>query len=540
MSLALLATQKSHPSAAISAEVVNLSKHFGSLVALDRVSLKIEAGTLHALLGENGAGKSTLVKCLMGFYQATSGQLMVDGQECDIPDPRAAHSLGLGMVYQHFTLVPSLTATENLVINRPDCPALINWDRERAALSEFLTTMPFRIPLDVPVNRLASGQKQKLEIIKQLYLNSRFLILDEPTSVLTPGEAIEVLTLVRALCEQQRLTVLMITHKFREVTAFADTVSVLRQGRYTGGGKVADLSHQDMASLMMGDAGQSVSPAADPKMTTSGTPDKADSPIDSNTVLQLQNIRATSRSGNGLIFIDSLGIAAGEIVGVAGVSGNGQSELMEILSGQRSLVSGDIQVDGKPYTPNRKAARIAKVRYLPEEPLSNACAARMSVAENMAFRSFDEDACGKPTLWLNNGAMRRNAEQLITDFNVRTPSHDAPIESLSGGNVQRAVLARELTGNVRLLIASNPCFGLDFTAVAEIRERLRKARALGTAILLLSEDLDEILDLADRIVVMSEGSINYSCSIQEANIATIGHYMAGQDNEDAQSMRAPD
>lgn len=507
---------------ATSAEVVSLSKHFGSLVALDKVSLKIDAGSLHALLGENGAGKSTLVKCLMGFYQATSGQLMVNGRECSIPDPRTAQSLGLGMVYQHFTLVPSLTATENLVINRPDCPAVINWEQEKAALAEFLSTMPFRIPLDVPVYKLASGQKQKLEIIKQLYLQSRLLILDEPTSVLTPSEATEVLSLVKQLCDQQRLTVLMITHKFREVSAFADTVSVLRQGRYTGGGKVADLSHQDMAAMMMGKTESPITPAVPSEAAAPASRDSS-----TNTVLQLCDVKAPSRSGASLISIESLTVAAGQIVGVAGVSGNGQSELMEILSGQRPILSGTLQVDAKPFTPTRKAAREAKVRYLPEEPLVNASAARMSVAENIAFRNYDLDTSGKPTLWLNRSAINRYAADMIAAFNVKTSSPDAPIDSLSGGNVQRAVLARELSGDVRLLIVSNPCFGLDFTAVAEIRERLRVARDSGTAILLLSEDLDEILELADSIVVMSEGSINYECSRDEADVATIGHYMAG-------------
>lgn len=524
MSAVLPVGQALQSRTAISAEVVGLSKHFGSLVALDNVSLRIEAGTLHALLGENGAGKSTLVKCLMGFYQASSGQLVVNGHECDIPDPRAAHALGLGMVYQHFTLVPSLTATENLVINRADCPALINWEKEKSALSDFLDTMPFRIPLDIPVYRLASGQKQKLEIIKQLYLHSSFLILDEPTSVLTPAEATEVLSLVKNLCEQQRLTVLMITHRFREVTAFADAVSVLRQGRYTGGGKVADLSHKDMVSMMMGSAGQSLPAGLSPAT-------RVVAPAGNDTVLQLRNIRAPTKSGTGLISINSLSVAAGQIVGVAGVSGNGQSELMEILVGQRPLLSGEILVNGRPYTPTRSAARDARVRYLPEEPLANACAARMSVAENMAFRSFDQDTRGKPTLWLNSKAIRQYAEQLISTFQVKTSSSSAPMESLSGGNVQRAVLARELTGDVQLLIISNPCFGLDFTAVSEIRERLRSARSSGTAILLLSEDLDEILELADTVVVMSEGTINYRCAGHEAEPATIGHYMAGHSDD---------
>lgn len=505
---------------AIAAEVIGLSKQFGNLHALDNVSIKIEAGSLHALLGENGAGKSTLVKCLMGFYQPTSGQIIINGRECSIPDPRTAQSLGLGMVYQHFTLVPSLTATENLIINRPNCPTIINWQQEKTALSAFLKTMPFDIPLHIPVSRLAAGQKQKLEILKQLYLDSGFLILDEPTSVLTPAEAVDVLSLVQSLCKQKQLTVLMITHKFREVSAFADTVSVLRHGRYTGGGKVDQLSHQAMASMMMG--------SADKKPLSHRI--RSDVPVDSNAttpMLQLDNVKTKTSNGVGTISIDELSVCPGEIVGIAGISGNGQSELMEILTGQRALHDGSIQVDGMPFTPTRKSAREAGVRFIPEEPLVNACASRMSVAENIAFRTFDIDANGKASTWLNTNRLRDYARQLIGDFNVKTSTQDAPISSLSGGNVQRAVLARELSGDVQLLIVSNPCFGLDFGAVADIRKRLEYARSSGTAILLLSEDLDEILELADRILVISGGAINYTCSRESADPETLGHFMAG-------------
>ena len=212
---------------AISVEAVNMTMRFGDFTALDQVSINIPAGSFHALLGENGAGKSTLVKCIMGFYRATEGELLVAGQEARLSDQKMAQNRKLGMVYQHFTLVPSLTAVENLVISRADIPAVIDWRRERRRLDAFMADMPFSVPLDQPVSRLAAGEKQKLEILKQLYLGNRFLILDEPTSVLTPAEANEVLSHVRALTDAGEITVLMITHKFREVTAFADNVSIL-------------------------------------------------------------------------------------------------------------------------------------------------------------------------------------------------------------------------------------------------------------------------------------------------------------------------
>ncbi len=497
---------------AIGVETLHMTMRFGAFTALDDVSIRIDPGTFHALLGENGAGKSTLVKCMMGFYAATSGEMLVDGHEARVPDPKAAHALGLGMVYQHFTLVPSLTAAENLVISRENVPGIIDWSKERAALDAFMARMPFQVPMDQPVRALAAGEKQKLEILKQLYLGRRFLILDEPTSVLTPDEADEVLGHVRQLCEAGEISVLMITHKFREVTAYADDVSVLRRGKLVGGGKVSDLSHSDMAALMMGDA-KLAEPA--PRSGTRGGP-----------VLSMSGIKAHDRSGLKDIAIDTLQVHAGEIVGIAGISGNGQMEFMEILTGQRPCRSGEISVKDAPYAATRADARKSSVRYLPEEPLQNACAPKMSVAENISFRTFDMNGTGT-RFWLSGREMRQRASDLIAAFKVKTTSLDSPIQALSGGNVQRAVLARELTGDVDLLIISNPCFGLDFSAVSEIRARIIAARNKGAAVLLMSEDLDEIMELADRILVMSEGAIAFETSVEAADIAQIGQYMGG-------------
>ncbi len=416
------------------------------------------------------------------------------------------------MVYQHFTLVPSLTAAENLVISRKDGPAAINWREERKALAAFMTSMPFQVPLDQPVMRLAAGEKQKLEILKQLYLGRRFLILDEPTSVLTPVEADEVLGLVRSLCEARELTVLMITHKFREVTAFADDVSILRRGVYVGGGTVAGLTTDDMAELMVG--------AGLPQRPSLQTNKAGD------VVLSIDSVKAMDRSGLKAIEIDRLAVRAGEIVGIAGISGNGQVELMEILTGQRERSDGRIEVKGEPYRATRAEAHRLCVRTLPEEPLQNACAPRMSVAENINFRTFDINEKGAVFL-LKGRKMRQHAATLVDAFKIKTASLDSPIASLSGGNVQRAVLARELTGKVELLIISNPCFGLDFSAVAEIRSRIVTARNSGTAVLLMSEDLDEILELSDRIIVMSEGRLVFETSGTKADVAEIGRHMAG-------------
>jgi general nucleoside transport system ATP-binding protein len=499
---------------AIGLEAIAMRKVFGPLVALDDVSLKVPAGTFHALLGENGAGKSTLVKCIMGFYQPDAGQVLVDGSERAIRNPREAAEAGIGMVYQHFTLVPSLTGAENLVISRPRGPAIIDWTAENRSLAAFLDRMPFRVALDKPIAVLSAGEKQKLEILKQLYLDQRFIILDEPTSVLTPAEADEVLGLLRAMATRGEVTILMITHKFREVTAFADDVTVLRKGAFAGAGKVSATSTDAMANMMIGDTAL---------RERAARIERADRPV----VLDIAGVFADGDDGRPAIEGISLKVHAGEIVGIAGVSGNGQSALVETLSGQRPMRLGQLSIRGEDFLPDRPSMARLKVFGLPEEPLKNATVANMSVAENMAFRTFDRPPIASLGGWLSAAPMRLQAEDLIARYRVKTSSPDAPIGQLSGGNVQRAVLARELSGDVDVLIVANPCFGLDFASVAEIRAQIMDQRNRGAAVLLVSEDLDEILSLSDRVAVMSEGRIAYIEDIGRTDRATIGAHMAG-------------
>ncbi len=501
------------PDAAIPVETFGISKRFGDVAALEDVSIKVQSGSVHALLGENGAGKSTLVKCVMGYYRPDEGAVMVDGREVAIASPRDAQRLGLGMVYQHFTLVPHMTVLENMVMARPDVPMRIDWRAERRRLDAFLDTMPFRVALGVPVSMLAAGEKQKAEILKQLYLESRFLILDEPTSVLTPGEADEMLGMIGDMAHDRRITVLIITHKFREVMSFADEVSVLRRGRLVGGGKVADLTPDEMARMMVGD------------QDISGLGSRARAaPI--AVRLALEGLEAGNDEGLPAVRGVTLSVHAGEIVGVAGVSGNGQSELVQVLAGQRDPTAGAMIVGGEPYRARRAETRRHKVSVLPEEPLKNGCIPGMSVADNMAFRRFDRPpyAAGP---WLRRGEFRRTAEELIARYRVKTSSPDAPIATLSGGNVQRTVLARELSGEVDVLIVHNPVFGLDFAAVADIHAQIMAARNRGAAVLLVSEDLDELLELSDRLVVMFEGRIVHETTPGTADLAVIGRYMAG-------------
>jgi simple sugar transport system ATP-binding protein len=497
-----------------SLEAIGMTKVFGPLVALDDVSIKVEAGSFHALLGENGAGKSTLVKCIMGFYSADKGQVRLDGQEVAIRSPRDARANGIGMVYQQFTLVPCLTGAENLVISRADAPAVIDWAKEKKHLDAFMAEMPFRVPMNTPVSSLSAGEKQKLEILKLLYLDQRFMILDEPTSVLTPGEADEMLGLLGGMADRKEITVLMISHKFREVKAFCDHFTVLRRGRFTGAGDARAVSVPDMSAMMIGDT--AIRERAARKKHNEG-PDR----------LELAGLFAEDNDGLPAIKSVNLKVKAGEIVGIAGVSGNGQSALVEALSGQRPLSDGGIYINGEFFRPRRGSFDRYKVFGLPEEPLKNATVPRMSVAENLAFRSFDKPPVAKLGWWMSPGPMREKAKELIARYRVKTHGPDAPIETLSGGNVQRAVLARELSGDVDVLIVANPCFGLDFASVADIRSQIMEQRNRGAAVLLVSEDLDEILELADRVAVMSGGTINYVARIEDTDRNTIGQHMAG-------------
>jgi ABC-type uncharacterized transport system ATPase subunit len=500
---------------ALEVEVSGMTKRFGAFTALDDVSMRVAAGSLHALLGENGAGKSTLVKCLVGFYVPSAGQISVDGRERAIRSPHDSHALGIGMVYQHFTLVPSMTAAENLVMSRTDVRAIINWRAERARLAVFMDSVPFKVPLDKPVSQLAAGEKQKLEILKQLYLERRFMILDEPTSVLTPAEADEVLGMLRDMTHARKLTILMITHKFREVMAFADAASVLRRGKLTGEGRIAELNTAKLAEMMVGS--REIPQGRGTKSATAAGEPR----------LSIRNLEVEDDAGLPAVEHFSLDVRPGEIVGIAGVSGNGQRELVEALIGQRTPVAGSIQIGGKPYAASRGEIRYHRAFSLPEEPLRNACVPGMSVAENMALRNFDQAPLASSGIWLRGGAMREQAQRWISAFKVRTQGADAPIETLSGGNVQRAVLARELSESVSVLIVANPVFGLDFAAVAEIHDRILAARNAGAAVLLVSEDLDELLELSDRLLVIFEGRIVHDTPAAKADIAVIGPCMAG-------------
>ena len=502
---------------ALALDTFQLTKRFGAFTALDNCSLKVAPGTVHALLGENGAGKSTLVKCVVGYQRAEEGSVLIDGREHDIATPVVARDLGIGMVYQHFTLVPGMTVAENLLLARGHLPAVIDWPAVKKELSAFLDTTPFKLDLDATPQQLSAGQKQKLEILKQLLLKPRLLILDEPTSVLTPQEADEVLGLLRDRAHAGDCSIVLITHKFREVTAYADDVSVLRRGRLVAAHAVKQTNPQQLATDMVG--------GADDAKREFAAPERA-ALVRGAVRLRVQGLVVDGDRGQTAVDGLSLDVHGGEIVGVAGVAGNGQRELVEALVGQRARVGGQVHVGSEAFTATREQNRRLKVRSLPEEPLRNACVGELSVSDNIGMRTFDAPPAARMG-WMRGSVLRERARALIAEFGVKTRGELAPIRSLSGGNVQRAVLARELSDDADVVIVANPVFGLDFAAVAEIHQRLMDVRNRGGAVLLISEDLDELLALSDRITVMSEGRIVHQVNAREADRNALGAFMGG-------------
>jgi len=532
----------SAPTGAMALETYELTKRFGSFTALDHVSIKIEPGTVHALLGENGAGKSTLVKCVSGFHRPEEGAVMTDGREQDIANPVVARALGIGMVYQHFTIAPGMTVAENLLLAGGKTPAVIDWKSKRAELAQFLASTPFRLDLQARPSELAAGEKQKLELLKQLYLRPRLLILDEPTSVLTPQEADEVLGHVREIARSGACTVLLITHKFREVMAYADDVTVLRRGKAVHTTSVAYTGPALLARHMVGEAAEQaiaeeqLSPVHAVRAPVPDAPGKVGMALRaSQAALEVMSLQVMGDRGTLAVRELSFAVSPGEILGIAGVSGNGQRELVEALVGQRERASGQVRVMGQAYAARREENYRLKVRSLPEEPLRNACVADLSVAENMALRDFDRTPLSSGGR-LRFGEWRGRAREWIAGYGIKTQGEDAPIRSLSGGNVQRAVLARELNGEINVLIAANPVFGLDFAAVKEIHNRLLQVRERGGAVLLISEDLDELLQLADRIVVMSEGRLVYETPAAGAQREMLGAHMGGGHHHAAEAV----
>lgn len=487
-------------------EFVHVGMTFGSFAALEDVNWVLEPHRFHVLLGENGAGKSTLVKCLVGFQKPTSGQIVVNGEQVEFSSSRQARAAGLGMVYQHFTLADNLTVLENFLVARDDVPFVLSREQEARKIGDWMQTMPFQLPLDVPAGALSAGEKQKLEILMQLYHRPLILVLDEPSSVLTPDEADEVLGLLKRLVEARELTVLLITHKFREFEGFGDTVAVLRKGRLQASGPAAAFTQAQLGTLMIG---EEAAPAPERQRL-----DRAPGAVR----LGVRGLTVEGTRGTPALRSLSLEVREGEIYGVAGVSGNGQKELVETLMGLHPRGASAITLGGEPFRSRRSFLQRQGLALLPELPLRNACVGDLGVWENLSVHAPQY----RPQELL------RRAKDLQKRFGIKAAHLGQPIRTLSGGNVQRAVLARELRDNVKILVVANPCFGLDFAAAAEIRTQIIEARNRGVAVLLVSEDLDEVLEVADRVGVISEGRIVWEAPREAVDRAALGRALAGQ------------
>jgi ABC-type uncharacterized transport system ATPase subunit len=496
-------------------EARGIVKRYSNVLANDRVDFKLRAGEVHALLGENGAGKSTLSRILYGFTQPDAGEILVEGRRADLRSPHDARALGIGMVFQNFTLIPALSVLENIALFLTDLPPVVR----RGDIARRIRGLAERFGLAVDpsalVRQLSVGDQQKVEILKLLLADARVLILDEPTKVLAPHEVEELFGVFETL-KAEGYAILFITHKLREVLAIADRITVMRQGRIVGTRARGEADEPALVSLMFGERADQT-PGSDVAATAAARKGK--------TLLELRGARTRAAGSETVLQNIDLVIREGEIVGVAGVSGNGQKELGDLILGLRSLSRGAKLLGGK----NASGWSIGRVResgvaFVPEDPLAMAAVAGMSVRENLTLGTGHRYARGATVDW------RRLESDMTASFRrlgFPVPALDAPIHSLSGGNLQRAVVARELAHDPRLIVALYPTRGLDVMSAVAVRRLLRIARDSGRGILLISEELEELYEMSDRLLVMFGGSIAGEFGRGDWNADVVGHLMTG-------------
>ncbi len=493
--------------------VRKISKRFPGILACDHIDLDIGEHEILALVGENGAGKTTLMNILMGLYQPDEGRILINGRDVRFRTPLDAYRMGIGMVHQHFMLVPNLTVAENIVLGAREYHKFLRLDMAgvQRRIREISERYSLPVQPDAYIWQLSVGEQQRVELVKTLCLGARFLILDEPTSALTPQETDELIELLKRMAED--MSIIFISHKLAEVAALSDRVAILRQGRVVFHGSTAGQSVSKLAALMTGH--EVVLPCNE--CAGGGAED----------VLVIDNLSV--RSDRGFFALDglSLSVRQGEILGLAGVSGNGQRELADALAGLRKVESGRILYQGKDFTNLSPRAIIeAGIGYIPEDRNTEGIVPPFSVKDNLILKDVrSKRFCRGPFLRMDEA--RRNAEDLQHRFDIRCASLSVPAGSLSGGNIQKVILARELARKPQALIAVYPTRGLDMGAEEFIHERLLELRAQGTAILLISEELDEILNLSDRIAVIYKGKILSILPGRKADKQTLGLLMAG-------------
>lgn len=505
-----------------SLEMRGITKRFPGVLANDRVDFDVKSGEVHALLGENGAGKSTLMKILYGLYHPDEGEILLNGKPVTISSPNDSINLGIGMIHQHFMLVPSLTVAENVALGLPSSRGVLtDLDRVSKRIIELAEIYSLKIDPSAYIWQLSVGQQQRVEIIKALYRGAALLILDEPTAVLTPQEVDELFVIMKQMVRDGH-ALIFISHKLHEVVEISQRVTVLRDGRKIGTRPTSEITKQDLANWMVG---REVGFAPDRGETNLG-----------EVRLQLDEIQCGSDRGTPGLRGISLEVRSGEILGIAGVSGNGQRELAESITGLRKVTGGRVQLEGQNVTNFPPADLTGRMlSYIPEERMRDGMIKDFSIAENMILREHHKQPYSRSG-FLNLRGIASHTDQLISQFHVKTPSRDTLAKNLSGGNIQKVVLAREISRNPRAIIAAQPTRGLDIGATEYVREQLLVERRKGAAILLISEDLDEILALSDRIAVIYEGQIMDIVPRENATPQKLGLLMAGVHPEESASV----
>ena len=498
-------------------ELRNITKRFGTVLANDKVSIVVKPGTIHAIVGENGAGKSTAMRIAYGFYKADSGEILIDNQLQNISTPQDAIALGVGMVHQHFMLVETMTVAENIVLGaEPGNAAALDLAKAAADIQKLSEEFKLAVNPNAVVEHLSVGQQQRVELLKALYRHARLLILDEPTAVLTPQEVEEFFAILRRMREQGK-TVVIITHKLSEVLAISDEVTVMRDGRVVGQVQTKDTNAADLARLMVG-------------REVLLRVEKPDADI-GVAALSVRNLTVTHADGNKRLDNISFEVHKGEILGIAGVEGNGQTELIEALAGlvAASQLSGEMRLEGRDVTRlDARARREIGIAHIPEDRHRRGLLLDFSLSENSILGVHQRRSLlSYGGVFLNDGAIRKRADQLIADFDVRPANQDLPARALSGGNQQKLIIGREFDLRPKLLLVSQPTRGVDIGAIEFIHRKLVALRDDGCAVLLISAELEEVTALSDRLLIIHEGKIVGDVDPKVATIEEIGLLMTG-------------
>ncbi|MCA9927533.1 MAG: ABC transporter ATP-binding protein [Anaerolineales bacterium] len=497
-----------------SLEMRGIVKRFPGVLANDHVNFDVKAGEIHALLGENGAGKSTLMKILYGLYQPTEGEIFLNGEPITIHSPNDSMQYGIGMIHQHFMLVDNLTVAENVALGLPSSKGIqLDLDVVSARVRELAEKYGLQVDPDAVISKLAVGQRQRVEIVKALYRGAALLVLDEPTAVLTPQEVDDLFVIFKLMAADGH-ALIFISHKLNEIFALTDRVTVLRDGRVVGTRPTSDVTKKDLANMMVG---------------REVLLERVRPPREIGEVrLKMDGVTAVNDDNIPTLKNVSFEVRSGEIVGVAGVSGNGQRPLARTIAGLHHVASGKITMDGHDVTTTPPAQMFELgLSYIPEERMHDGIVKDFSVEENFILQDHIRQPYSKG-IFLDFKKIAENAEKLISDFRVKTPTKETPAKNLSGGNIQKLILAREMARKPRFLIAAQPTRGVDIGATEYIHNQLLKQRGEGLATLLISEDLDEVKALSDRIVVLFGGEIMGIVDNDAVTIEELGLMMAGE------------